>query len=188
MLVRPLPLARLSQSTAPWSDYVLLGCRILPLVFIGFALSPLWRTKDDLSDIPLTPKQRQLLGLAPSSRPATPGSTYVTPPRYSRSATPRSDASSRSGSPYSGSRGASPIGTTGYSPSPLFHKALNRDATRRNGSPGQALAGGRFTADSMRIASNTPSPKTGQANGIGLTSRWLYEKSRTSPMNRGSFS
>lgn len=48
--------------------------------------------KDDFSDIPLTPTQRKLLGLKPSSRPDTPDSVYVTPPRYKRtpSSTPLS--------------------------------------------------------------------------------------------------
>lgn len=57
---------------------------MLPALNILVACLPLIRRKDDLSDIPLTPAQRKLLNLPPSSKPATPDTVYSTPPRYSR--------------------------------------------------------------------------------------------------------
>jgi len=121
---------------------------IIPLLFlynIFTAFSPLFLKRDDLVDIPLTPSQRSLLGLDPNATPpATPGTTYITPPRYPRSATPTrgtpgSRSSSAAGSPMS--RKGSPIGTVGrqangegYSPagSPLWQKAVGSRETRRH--------------------------------------------------------
>lgn len=48
------------------------------------ALSPLYLAKDELLDIALSPTQRALLGLDPAATPpATPGTTFVTPPQIS---------------------------------------------------------------------------------------------------------
>ncbi|KAK4227100.1 nuclear pore complex component-domain-containing protein [Podospora fimiseda] len=87
---------------------------LIPIVNIIRALLPLVRPKDDLSDIALTPAQRQLLGLPASSAPPTPNSVYSTPPRYSR--TP-----SLAGSPISiKSFTSSPLSNFA-SPSPLAY-------------------------------------------------------------------
>ena len=73
------------------TTYIIAGVRLLLLVNIAFALQPLipyFKNKDELSDIPLTPSQRSLLGLPPSNA-STPtsvtGPNYITPPRYRRS-------------------------------------------------------------------------------------------------------
>lgn len=160
---------------------------LLPLLLFAYALiplRPLFLRHDDLSDIPLTPKQRSLLGLRPTSQPATPGSHYVTPPRYSRSGTPRSTSSSQSGSPFSGT--GSPLASgaaIGYSPSasPLFQKAIGRDATRRMslGSP-SPLSLGRESSNNSLTSIPSPSPLTGKGAIVGLNNRWLYERGRRS--------
>ncbi|KAL1903189.1 hypothetical protein Sste5346_000474 [Sporothrix stenoceras] len=48
------------------------------------SLLPLFRKPDTLSDIPLTPSQRKLLGLPTLKSSATPNAVYTTPPRYTR--------------------------------------------------------------------------------------------------------
>ncbi|KAJ5562451.1 Nuclear pore complex component [Penicillium sp. DV-2018c] len=99
------------------------------------ALYPLFRAKDDLSDIPLTPTQRSLLGLDPSvTPPATPGTSFVTPPRYRLSTSRKASPASRQSSPISAnasfSERRSSIGAgtpTPYSPasSPLLYKVVS---------------------------------------------------------------
>ncbi len=115
---------------AGWTWLVL---QLVPVLNIALALLPLLRKKDDIEDIPLTPAQRRLLGLPPSSNPATPGSKFSTPPRYSR--TPSISASvgsnrsyassplSGKGSPATGAR----LSGSPYSPagSPLLQKAIS---------------------------------------------------------------
>ena len=164
--------------------------RLLSLLGFLLALSPLFRHKDDLADIPLTPSQRSLLGLEPSSRPATPGSQYVTPPRYSRSATPRSDRSN-SASPLSGKD--SPFrAETVYSPSasPLFQKAVGRDPTKRLSFGGQGSNGlGNTAADSTGVSlGRTLSPSMGKGASVGLNNRWLYDRGRASLGGRSVYS
>src|SRR4051794_27000152 len=68
------PSIRLSLGTEMklYGSWIYLTLALIPLVNIVRALLPLFRPKDDLSDIPLTPAQRKLLGLAPSSGAATP--------------------------------------------------------------------------------------------------------------------
>jgi nucleoporin POM34 len=89
------------------------------LVFLGNIVSyllPLFRRKDDLLDIPLTPSQRVRLGLDPSLSSMVPsGQSYVTPPRYALNSSPAS-RSSAGGTPRSVSTGGFP------SPSPLTNK------------------------------------------------------------------
>lgn len=163
---------------------------LIPLILLAYALlplRPLFSNPDDLPDVPLTPQQRSLLGLKPSSQPATPGSRYITPPRYSRSATPRSGSSSASGSPFSGK--GSPLGSgmaaPSYSPnaSLLFQKAMGRDSNRRfsYASPSPLGRGKPAMESSSSLASQlTDSPSAGKGASVGLNSRWLYERGRRS--------
>jgi nucleoporin POM34 len=148
---------------------------------------PLLRSKDDILDIPLTPAQRKLLGLPPSSAPPTPDAKYSTPPRYARTPTPLS------GSPASkGSYSKSPMAETGspsgsisgssFSPgaSPLLQKAMGGAGlvgSRRHsyGSPSPLGPGGsRMNAIETP---GTPSP-AGKGASVGLNNRWLYDKER----------
>ncbi|KAK1972847.1 NPCC-domain-containing protein [Colletotrichum sublineola] len=158
--------------------------QLIPLANIGMAMLPLFRSEDDLSDIPLTPAQRKLLGLPPSSAAATPNAVYSTPPRYSR--TPSlagSPASNRSfsGSPLSG-RGSPALNGQSYSPSPLnspskFSASLN---SNRRSSFGSSTNLGASTASSLFPDPVTPSPSTGKRTSVGLNSKWLYERGRRS--------
>jgi len=172
------------KSLSPYASYALLLLRTIPVCGIAYACTPLLRRKDDLADIPLTPSQRALLGLNPSARPATPGSTYITPPRYVKSS-PRSDSRGQSGSPFSprDSSFGSPMGAMPQSPSasPLFHKTVEREAGRRLslGADGQ-MGMSRNFVDSMNFLPSTPSPTTGRGASVGLNNRWLYEKGRQS--------
>ena len=173
------------------------------------ALKPLLVKKDDLIDIPLTPSQRSLLGLDPNATPpATPGTAYITPPRYLRSATPTrgtpgSRSSSAAGSPVS--RKGSPLGRTGwqggegYSPagSPLWQKAVGSREGRRHSygvpSPlgsGTGGAGKDLMGKEMSVYSvpSTPSPTGGRGSAsVPLNSRWLYERGRSMSGSRSIY-
>ena len=187
-------------SAAVWLTQLL---RALITVNGLHALQPLVRTKDDLSDIPLTPNQRALLGLGPSSTPATPGSTYITPPRYTRS-TPRSSSSraaiagssplgrSISGSSISGS----PVAGRGFSPasgSPLVRKAVHGKrwslGDSFSGSPNLgSTMGGLGLDESTTSLPPTPSPSTGQrAVSVSLNNKWLYQRQKASPGGRSQY-
>ena len=157
---------------------------MLFIVNILTALYPLFRPKDDLSDIPLTPTQRSLLGLNPSAGPpVTPGTQYATPPRY------RVVSGSRAGSP--ASRGSSPLASgspvtrqPSYSPtttSPLFQKAMapgSRDGARRQSFGSSTLNASLRESSSLTALPSTPTPSAGKGNKLGLSNKWLYEKSR----------
>ncbi|KAG8628556.1 hypothetical protein KVT40_004429 [Elsinoe batatas] len=184
---------------SPYDEYAILVVRVIFLINFIFAFRPLARKQDDFNDIPLTPSQRQLLGLKPNGAPLTPGSQILTPPRYSRSATPKSSASDRgtSRSPASGSplnaRGRSgsmdrSIGYGGragsgspYTGSPLLRESLT-------GSAGRRLSFDTGGSSSSGLPSTpTPSIGTGRAS-VALNSKWLYERSRASPNGRNLFS
>ena len=203
----------LPQEAEPYLSYALHGVRALIVFNLLYALSPLYLRKDDLSDVPLTPSQRNLLGLGPSSAPETPGSTYVTPPRYSRS-TSRSASSSRaatlgstsyewspSGSPIGGSPlagrgvGSASIWGAGSSPvsgagSPWVRKAMEG---RRLSSGGRLPAGSPLSKElaldeSLRVSSmpGTPTPG-GRGASVQLNSKWLYQKRKESPTTRSVY-
>ncbi|RFU33476.1 hypothetical protein B7463_g2849, partial [Scytalidium lignicola] len=176
-------------SLQPYATY---SYRTLQIIFtfnIGVALLPLIRPKDDLSDIPLTPGQRKLLGLPPSSAPPTPGSSYITPPRYPRTSTPLSGSVGSKGS-YSNSplsRKGSPGAGNGsqFSPasSPLFQKTMgagfnsNRIPSYGSSSP-LGWGSGRI---GMPETPGSPSPSATKGASVGLNNRWLYEKMRRNP-------
>ncbi|KAL1586467.1 hypothetical protein WHR41_05160 [Cladosporium halotolerans] len=196
----PIQLVR----NTPYASWTLHTLRLGLLVNMAVTLAPLFRRPDACEDIPLTPQQRHALGLPPMSRPATPQeqAQYVTPPKYSRSATPRSinstgsfadsmrvqaRASPLSGrgspldasisSPFGSARRASGSGSP-FSASPLKDKMLanNPDMGRRGsfGSSRGSPLGGDF--DGLSSSSG----KTGRAS-VGLNSKWLYQKGRASP-------
>jgi nucleoporin POM34 len=162
-----------------------------------------------MSDIMLTPLQRQLKGLPPSSAPPTPGSAYTTPPKYTRS-TPQSSGSraaifgsspfdrSASGSPISGSplagRGpGSPYGLSGYGTSPAGGSPLVRKAVegRRFSAGGVGLRGSEldFNDSSRSSLPGSPSPSGGQRGAsVALNSKWLYQRGKGSPGGRALYS
>lgn len=185
----------------PYPAYGLWIARLLLLANIGIATIPLWRTPDACEDIPLTPSQRELMGLPPMSRPATPQEKeqYVTPPRFSRSNTPRSPSSSVraevGGSPLSG-RGT-PLDNNGS-----FLRTSPFDSQRRTSgsmSPlaaGSTLKGGGSEKRRLSYTGNRGSPLSfsefdssgslqtptkGNKSSMGLNNKWLYEKGRGSP-------
>jgi nucleoporin POM34 len=157
------------------------------------AMSPLVRKKDDLSDIPLTPAQRRLLGLPPSSKPPTPGSNYITPPRYARTGTPLSGSpgsresyskSPLSGSPINGSTSGSP-----FSPgaSPLLQKAMGgaglNNGSRRHSYGSPSPLGPGSSRIIVQETPGTPSPTAAKGATVGLNSKWLYDKGRRNSGN-----
>ncbi|KAK3378524.1 nuclear pore complex component-domain-containing protein [Podospora didyma] len=154
---------------------------VIPLFNIAFALLPLFRSADDVSDIPLTPAQRQLLGLPPSSKPTTPNSVYSTPPRYSRTPSLAGSPASIKSFTTSSPNGQSPKQSQSpYSPaaSPLLQKAIGAaGGTRRRtsfGSPSplnQSLFG-------SPSSPGTPTPASGKKSSVSLNNKWLYEKGR----------
>ncbi|KAK0651911.1 nuclear pore complex component-domain-containing protein [Cercophora newfieldiana] len=183
--VRPhWPAQLLSTEMKLYGGWIYLALTIVPLLNIGRALLPLVRPKDDLSDIPLTPAQRKLLGLPPSSKLATPGSAYSTPPRYSR--TPSlagSPASVRSyaSSPTPNMASPSPITNSPVAASPLLQKAVGGARRSSFGSPGPL---GASTATSLfSDGPSTPTPAAGKRSSVSLNNKWLYEKGRRSSGN-----
>ncbi|KAI1497559.1 nuclear pore complex component-domain-containing protein [Biscogniauxia marginata] len=176
----------------------------LPLINVGTNLLPLMRRQDDLSDIPLTPGQRRLLGLPPSSAPPTPGSAYSTPPRYSRTPSISGSAGSRrSFSSPGGSNAHSPSASSYGSPangsgsllgvgggsilaspgSPLLHKAVK--GARRSSFSSSFSSLGSSTATGASVFGgappDSPSPNPAAAakrSSVSLNSKWLYEKGR----------
>ncbi|KAK0117822.1 hypothetical protein ONS95_012147 [Cadophora gregata] len=169
---------------SPQANWVYYFIQLVFVFNITMACMPLVRTTDDITDIALTPAQRQLLGLPPSSAPPTPGSQYVTPPRYARTTPVGGSPGARgnySGSPLS-AKGSPNASTTGlpFSPnsSPLLQKAMgggingSRRASYGSPSPlGQSLS----RVGSETPGSPSPASKTG---GLGLNNKWLYDKGR----------
>jgi nucleoporin POM34 len=177
----------------PYATYTYHLVQILLVYNIIVALFPLFRPLDDISDIPLTPAQRKLLGLPPSSAPPTPGSQYITPPRYKRTPTPLSGSAgskggysspplSGKGSPTSGSLSGSP-----FSPgaSPLLQKAIGGglNGTRRHSYGSPSPLGPGAPRANVPETPGTPSPSSGKGVSVGLNSKWLYDKSRRNSGN-----
>ncbi|KAJ5908314.1 Nuclear pore complex component [Penicillium taxi] len=159
---------RIFDNNHVYNQLPLLLIQLFFILNILLAVSPLFRPKDNLSDIPLTPTQRQLLGLDPTATPpATPGTTYVTPPRYRLS-------TSRKASPASANRQGSPLSTTptlsdrpnNFSPitSPLFHTAVAGRESVRRPSFGSSISSSLGRSNSFgesgmsSIGPSTPSP------------------------------
>lgn len=186
----------LSSDAKEYLYWAVLFAHMFPLLNIGRACLPIVRPKDDFSDIPLTQAQRALLGLPPSSVPATPNSVYSTPPRYAR--TPSINGSIGKPSPASSlSPSGSPSSTTRpngspYSPaaSPLLQKAVGYSGGRQSsyGSPSPFNAS--TSSFNLSTASSlfsepppTPSPIGGKRISVGLNNKWLYDRSRRSSGN-----
>lgn len=147
------------------------------------------------------------------SRPATPSeeAQYVTPPRYSRSATPRSSVGSAGsfadslrvqvrGSPLSGR--SSPLDTSVISPfgsarrgsaggsgspfsgaSPLKDKVFNTSDMVRRGSFGSSR--GSPLGGDLESPIGANKSAHGHRASVGLNSKWLYQKGRPSPAGMG---
>jgi len=176
----------------------------LTVTYNGYqALRPLlpWSKIDDLSDIPLTPRQRSLFGLPATSTPATPGSVGThTPPRYQRS-TPRavSATSSRiatagsspygqsgSGSPLSGSPirsgGLGSGGSFSGSPANGLVRRATTGGNSKRGSLGSSTSRLLEMEDSVFGAPLTPTPSGGQRGvSVALNNKWLYKRQHGSP-------
>lgn len=189
----PLPW---QQILAPYPNYILWAARLIVLSNALFACKPLLLTPDACEDVPLTPQQRKLLGLPPMTRPATPQEReqYVTPPRFSRSATPRSSSGSvriESGdSPLSGR--ATPVDANGSFRMSGGGSPFASPTVRGSGSPYSVQDGGErrrlsynnprsspLTVSEFEAMSN-PSPSGGRKDraSVGLNNKWLYEKGR----------
>ena len=142
------------------SSAVLLLVRLLLCVNIILILRPVLPyapATDEINDIPLTPTQRQLLGL-PSSTNSTPASTgslvgFITPPRYRRvSASQYSGGSTND--PRPGSTGRRSI-SANYSSSPL---STSRYTVGFSPTPNQSIAARRTASGSPFSPSPTASP------------------------------
>jgi nucleoporin POM34 len=165
-----------------------LAVQAIMIINIGIALLPLVRRRDDISDIPLTPGQRKLLGLPPASAPPTPNSIYSTPPRYSRTPSLAGSAASNksySSSPLSGNGSPASdrrLSGSSYSPaaaSPLLQKAVTGGLGARKSSFGSpSPLGVSSSASLFGDAPGTPSPTAGKRSTVTLNNKWLFEKGR----------
>ena len=187
----------LNQAAQPLATPILFLLCLLGLYNITTAFLPLVKTKDELADIPLTPTQRKLLGLDPNIKPPlTPGTQYVTPPRYPRSPTPRTispanRSSGNLGTPISRSPSFGREVSGSPTGSPPWQKAVEnaRDPARRSsyGSPSPLGPGIGGREGSVLGAPSTPSP-TGRGTTVSLNSKWLYNRGRSSSGERGVYS
>lgn len=134
------------------------------------------------------------------SRPATPAeeAQYVTPPRFSRTGTPRGSGSGSSSVRVNAS-GSPGVGSG--SPLSPFPSVGGQQRRRSSGSPltpsGSGIAGGRRSSFGLRSSplggaagfggsefdvSGTPTKVVGNPRAsVGLNNKWLYEKGRASP-------
>lgn len=185
----------LPQNNTVYHDLSLVLLQLFFIFNILVALYPLYRPKDNLSDIPLTPTQRALLGLDPTATPPlTPGTTYVTPPKYRMSTSRKASPASRQTSPLSATPTFSErrVSTgTPFSPasSPLFHKAVGnggRETGRRPsfGSSSPLARSNSFGESS--IGPSSPSPLTSTRTSLGVSNKWLYERSRRLSASNGA--
>ncbi|KAI0100768.1 nuclear pore complex component-domain-containing protein [Nemania sp. FL0031] len=183
-----LSISRLAPSAWINPDTLYYLVLALPIFNIAFNFSPLIRRPDDLSDIALTPGQRKLLGLPPSSTPPTPGSVYSTPPRYARTPSLSSSTGRRSfssspilgrspsnqGSPTPAGNGS---GLTSPSQHLLLQKAMFGARRSSLGSPspirGNLSAGASIFGNGPESPSPTPASRT---SSIGLSNKWRYDK------------
>ena len=184
----------LTRTLQPITTPLVLLITLLGLYNILTALSPLIKTPDEMTDIPLTPTQRSLLGLDPTATPppsTTPGTQqYITPPRYPRSPTPRNISPLATTSRSSGSTYGTPITKSpsfgressnspgaNLAASPLRQKSLGKsEAMRRSsyGSPSPLGPGGGVLG-----TPGTPSPTNGRGASVALNNKWLYQKGRS---------
>ncbi|KAI0534947.1 nuclear pore complex component-domain-containing protein [Xylaria digitata] len=163
----------------------------VPALNIVLNLLPLFRAKDDFSDIPLTPAQRKLLGLPRSSAPPTPGSVYSTPPRYARTPSASGSAGSRrsfSSSPIltrspSNQDSPTPAGNGSGITSPghhLLQKAVfgaRRSSLGSIGSPSPIRGSTSTGAALFGSGPESPSPSpAGKRSTVGLNSKWRYDR------------
>ncbi|KAI1357779.1 nuclear pore complex component-domain-containing protein [Xylaria arbuscula] len=194
LVKKTLPAKRSAPRAWYWYEigsYLILA---IPLLNIALNVAPLFRAKDDCSDIPLTSGQRKLLGLPPSSAPPTPGSAYSTPPRYTRTPSVSGSTGSRrsfSGPPIvprspSNQGSPTPAGNASGLASPSYHllqKAMlgahhsSRGSIGSIGSPSPVGGGITSSASIFSNGPETPSPSpAGKRSTVGLNSKWRYEK------------
>ncbi|OAA75756.1 Nuclear pore complex component [Akanthomyces lecanii RCEF 1005] len=167
--------------------------QLMPLVQVALACMPLFRARDEMTDIPLTDAQRKLLGLAPAPPASSPAKdlTFSTPPRYSRTPSIAGSVGSRgsyTNSPLSGRGSPFQSSTAGggspFSPpvdSPMLPKSgsnlFGAGANNRRSSSGSPFS----ASTSMNLFGDPTSPSpAGKRTSVGLNSKWLYEKGRRS--------
>ncbi|KAJ6438533.1 nuclear pore complex component [Purpureocillium lavendulum] len=185
--VDPQTLPYTFRAYLSWAWFV---AQLVPCIQIALACLPLFRTPDDIGDIPLTAAQRKLLGLPPSSAPPTPDAKYSTPPRYSRTPSIAGSVGSRASyasSPLSGkgSAGGSPS-PYNASASPLLQKSVSGLVNGRRSSFGSTSPFGASSSTNLfndSASPSSPSPSGGKRTSVGLNSKWLYERGRRSSGN-----
>lgn len=188
--VLPMSASKLVPPELIWLSYLI---QLVLVANATAAIMPLLRKKDLIEDIPLTPKQRQLLDLPPMSRSATPQeqAAYVTPPRYSRNTTPnltdsmlvnaRSTPLSDRYSPLNSEIAATSSlvkrrNSNGSSFTPSSTRRISDISLRRDsyGTP-------RSSPQALNELEGIVPPVKGGRTSIGLNSKWLYDKSKDNP-------
>ncbi|KAI1745945.1 nuclear pore complex component-domain-containing protein [Xylaria scruposa] len=184
---KTLPTKRSAPRVWTFFNYTYYTLLAVPLCNIAITLWPLFRKKDDISDIPLTPGQRKLLGLPPSSAPPTPGSTYSTPPRYARTSSGSASMARRSfsSSPIlnhspSPQDSPTPVGNGSGITSPNYH-LLQRAlfGARRSSISSPNPLGVSISSEASIFGSGpeTPSPSpASKRSSVGVNNKWRYDK------------
>ncbi|KAI1746525.1 nuclear pore complex component-domain-containing protein [Xylaria castorea] len=184
---KTLPTRRSAPHVWTYFKYTYYTLLAVPLCNVAINLWPLFRSKDDISDIPLTPGQRKLLGLPPSSAPPTPGSAYSTPPRYTRTPSGSVSAARRSfsSSPIlnrspSNHDSPTPVGNGSSIMSPNYHllqRAMLGARRSSIGSPSPLGVSISTGASIFGSGPESPSPSpAGKRSSVGLNSKWRYDK------------
>ena len=179
---------RIPTSWKGYIKYAYIAAQLIPVFNIALAMLPLFQKQDDLTDIPLTPSQRKLLGLRSSSAESGANAGYSTPPRYSRSPSISGSVGSRnnySASPLSGrgSPAPPPSAKPAFPPSPaspLLAQAVNGSSARQSSFESPSPLG--VSTSSMFFPdSPTPNPAgAAKRSSIGLNNKWLYDRGRRS--------
>ncbi len=189
----------LSHQIQPTTTYTLLTLRLYFLLNISLALLPLLRSRanDPISDIPLTPSQRALMGLPPSPSPSkrtaiagaaaaflTPGGsgnssttsspTYITPPRYKRTSFSPSPSPSGAGSISNNNALGPSTPASGRSTSANYSPSSPLSGRGASFSPDSTFRNLNTSMNKLRNRSNSPfSPSPRSSSGSPLLQKAL---------------
>ncbi|KIH88035.1 nuclear pore complex protein [Sporothrix brasiliensis 5110] len=112
------------------------------LINMARSLLPLFRKPDTISDIPLTPGQRKLLGLPALKTSATPNAVYTTPPRYTRTPSVSGSAASIAAATHGSGKSTEASFSKSFTGSPISGSPLFAKARPANGGPSSGSRSG----------------------------------------------
>ncbi|ERT01753.1 uncharacterized protein SPSK_05432 [Sporothrix schenckii 1099-18] len=157
------------------------------LINMARSLLPLFRKPDPISDIPLTPGQRKLLGLPALKTSATPNAVYTTPPRYTRTPSVSGSAASIAAATHGSGKSTEASFSKSFTGSPISGSPLFPKARPANGGPSSgSRSGSPFSPTSpfqntRKASFGSPGTLGGSAN-VALGAGSLFSDSTMSSM------